>query len=48
MYNFQRDVIFGSDLATYTVTLSSGSVLLQAVSAGGQQSAKVQYSVVAV
>jgi hypothetical protein len=34
----------GSDLSTYTATLSGGSVLLQAVSAGGQQSAKVQYS----
>jgi hypothetical protein len=33
----------GSDLSTYSVTLSSGSVKLQAVSAGGQQSAKVQY-----
>ena len=38
----------GTDLSTYTVTLAGGSVLLQAVSAGGQQSAKVQYSVVAV
>jgi hypothetical protein len=38
----------GTDLSTYTVTLSAGSVLLQAVSAGGTQSAKVQYSVVAV
>ena len=34
----------GTDLSTYSVTLSGGSVLLQAVSAGGQQSAKVQYS----
>lgn len=34
----------GSDLSTYSATLSGGSVLLQAVSAGGQQSAKVQYS----
>ena len=33
----------GSDLSTYSVTLSGGSVKLQAVSAGGQQSAKVQY-----
>ena len=33
----------GVDLATYTVTLSGGSVLVQAQSAGGQQSAKVQY-----
>jgi hypothetical protein len=33
----------GSDLSTYSVTLSAGSVRLQAVSAGGQQSAKVQY-----
>jgi hypothetical protein len=33
----------GSDLSTYSVTLSSGSVKLQAVSAGGQQSARVQY-----
>ena len=38
----------GTDLSTYTVTLSGGSVLLQAVSAGGTQSAKVQYSVSAV
>jgi hypothetical protein len=38
----------GTDLSTYTVTLAGGSVLLQAVSAGGQQSAKVQYSVSAV
>ena len=38
----------GSDLSTYTATLSGGSVLLQAVSAGGQQSAKVQYSLSAV
>jgi hypothetical protein len=38
----------GTDLSTYTVTLSGGSVLLQAVSAGGQQSAKVQYSLSAV
>ena len=38
----------GSDLSTYTATLSSGSVLLQAVSSGGQQSAKVQYSLSAV
>ena len=34
----------GSDLSTYTATVSDGSVLLQAVSSGGQQSAKVQYS----
>ena len=34
----------GADLSTYTATLSSNSVLLQAVSSGGQQSAKVQYS----
>jgi hypothetical protein len=34
----------GSDLSTYTATVSGGSVLLQAVSSGGQQSAKVQYS----
>jgi hypothetical protein len=34
----------GSDLATYTATLSGGAVLLQAVSAGGTQTAKVQYS----
>jgi hypothetical protein len=34
----------GSDLSTYSATLSAGSVLLQAVSSGGQQSAKVQYS----
>ena len=34
----------GSDLSTYSATLSGGSVLLQGVSAGGQQSAKVQYS----
>jgi hypothetical protein len=38
----------GTDLSTYTVTLSGGSVLLQAVSAGGTQSAKVQYSLSAV
>ena len=38
----------GSDLSTYTATLSGGSVLVQAVSAGGQQSAKVQYSLSAV
>jgi hypothetical protein len=36
----------GTDLSTYTATLAGGSVLLQAVSAGGQQSAKVQYSLV--
>jgi hypothetical protein len=34
----------GSNLSTYSATLSGGSVLLQAVSSGGQQSAKVQYS----
>ena len=33
----------GSDLSTYSATLAGGSVKLQAVSAGGQQSAKVQY-----
>jgi len=33
----------GSDLSTYSVTLAGGSVKLQAVSAGGQQSARVQY-----
>ena len=33
----------GVDLATYTVTFAGGSVLVQAQSAGGQQSAKVQY-----
>jgi hypothetical protein len=38
----------GSDLSTYSVTLSSGSVKLQAVSAGGQQSARVQYRLSAV
>jgi len=38
----------GTDLSTYSVTLSGGSVLLQAVSAGGTQSAKVQYSLSAV
>jgi hypothetical protein len=38
----------GSDLSTYTATLSGGSVLIQAVSSGGQQSAKVQYSLSAV
>ena len=38
----------GTDLSTYSVTLAGGSVLLQAVSAGGTQSAKVQYSVSAV
>ena len=35
-----------ANLSTYTATLSSGSVLLQAVSSGGQQAAKVQYSLV--
>jgi len=34
----------GSDLSTYSATYDSGTVKLQAVSAGGQQSAKVQYS----
>ena len=38
----------GSDLSTYSATLSGGSVLLQAISAGGQQSAKVQYSLAGV
>jgi len=38
----------GSDLSTYTVTLSGGSVLLQAVSNGGAQTAKVQYSLSSV
>jgi hypothetical protein len=38
----------GSDLSTYSATLSGGSVLLQAVSSGGQQSAKVQYSLASV
>jgi hypothetical protein len=38
----------GSDLSTYTVTLSGGAVLLQAVSNGGTQTAKVQYSLSAV
>jgi hypothetical protein len=38
----------GSDLSTYSVTLSSGTVKLQAVSAGGQQSAKVQTRLSAV
>jgi hypothetical protein len=38
----------GSDLSTYSATLSGGSVLLQAVSAGGQQSARVQYSLAGV
>jgi hypothetical protein len=37
----------GVDLATYSVTLAGGTVKLQAVSAGGQQSAKVQYSLAA-
>ena len=32
-----------ANLSTYSVTIDSGSVLLQAVSSGGQQSAKVQY-----
>jgi hypothetical protein len=38
----------GSDLATYSVTLSGGSVNLQAISAGGTQTSKVQYSLSAV
>jgi hypothetical protein len=38
----------GSNLSTYSATLSGGAVLLQAISAGGQQSAKVQYSLSAV
>jgi hypothetical protein len=38
----------GSDLSTYSATLSGGSVLLQAVSSGGTQTAKVQYSLSAV
>ena len=37
-----------ANLSTYSVTIDSGSVLLQAVSAGGQQAAKVQYSLVGV
>ena len=38
----------GADLSTYTATLSSNSVLLQAVSSGGAQTAKVQYSLTSV
>jgi hypothetical protein len=38
----------GSDLSTYSATLTGGSVLLQAVSSGGTQTAKVQYSLSAV
>jgi hypothetical protein len=38
----------GSDLSTYSATLSGGAVLLQAVSAGGTQTAKVQYSLSSV
>jgi hypothetical protein len=38
----------GSDLSTYSATYDSGTVKLQAVSAGGQQSAKVQYSLSSV
>ena len=37
-----------ANLSTYSVTIDSGSVLLQAVSAGGQQAAKVQYRLVGV
>jgi hypothetical protein len=38
----------GVDLATYTVQLAGGAVQFQAVSAGGQQNTKVQYSLSSV
>ena len=38
----------GVDLSTYSVTLAGGAVLFQAVSAGGQQTTKVQYSLSSV
>jgi hypothetical protein len=38
----------GSDISTYSATLAGGSVLLQAVSSGGAQTAKVQYSLTSI
>ena len=38
----------GSNISTYDVNLSGGTVSLRATSSGGQQSAKVQYSLAAV
>ena len=38
----------GSDTATLSVTLTSGTVSVQAISTGGQSSAIVQYSLAAI